>query len=109
MMKSILLTSVLLLGLFSCGESETRPKEYKEADKAFCDSLRSWGAADAHIDDHSILLFGAYKGQIVADPDEVAKLWYEHATGIGIKGLKGCRIVELPANKILGSYYHTGE
>lgn len=70
----------------------------------YCAQLKSNGAADAFISDDGFLHYGAKHGQVVADPNEVAKLWYEDAVGTGVVGLKGCYIVLLPEEKIIGIY-----
>ena len=71
---------------------------------AYCAQLKSNGAADALITDDGYLQYGAKHGQITGDPDEVAKLWYEDAVASGVVGLKGCFIILLPEEKIIGTY-----
>lgn len=70
----------------------------------YCSQLKANGAADALITDDGYLQYGAKHGQITGDPDQVAKLWYEDAVASGVVGLKGCFIVLLPEEKVIGTY-----
>lgn len=105
MVKQIILVLSLIIGLLACGETSTRSESYKVFDKEYCDTLKARGAVDALINDDNILLYGVYRGEITANPDEVAKLWFEDASSMGIQELKGCQIVEFPEVKIIGAFY----
>lgn len=104
MIKYVVFLGLLILGLSSCHEAKIRSSIHHQRDEEYCDTLRSWGAADAYINDENILLYGAYKGSITGDADKVAQLWYEDAVASGIKDLEGCQVIELPDYKVLGSY-----
>jgi hypothetical protein len=72
---------------------------------AYCKQLIEYGAADACIDHaQGILYVGFTAGQVAAHADDVAKLWYEDAVSSGVKGLTECRLMELPAGKMVGRY-----
>lgn len=108
-MKKVLLAVIAVFILISCSpKSKTQPSPLnKISDEALCDSLCSWGAADAHVDDDRILLYGVSDGQITGDPDFVANQMYDLAVGMGLSDLAGCRIVVLPDFDVIGNYKPT--
>lgn len=75
------------------------------SDEAYCSQLKDWGLADAYIDrSNNALLIGVTAGQVTGDPDEVAKTYFNDAVGSGVRGLKECRIMQLPEGKMIGRY-----
>lgn len=107
-MKNPLLSLAILLIaiLSSCSpKSKTPPSPLNSmSDEALCDSLRSWGAADAYVDDDRFLLYGVSDGQVNGDPDFVARQMYDLAVGMGLSDLEGCRVVVLPDFDVIGNY-----
>ena len=90
-------------------EAEADPTEVGTAtttsDEEYCTQLKGWGLADAYIDrNNNALLIGVTAGQVTGDPDEVAKTYFNDAVGSGVRGLKECRIMQLPEGKMIGRY-----
>lgn len=90
-------------------QAEADPTEVSTAtatsDEEYCSQLKGWGLADAYIDrNNNALLIGVTAGQVTGDPDEVAKTYFNDAVGSGVRGLKECRIMQLPEGKMIGRY-----
>jgi len=68
-------------------------KQNTMSDEELCETLRSWGAADAFIDENRVLLFGITKDEVSADPDWAAQQYYDMAVGFGVSDLTGCNII----------------
>lgn len=96
---------VMLCMMTACGGSKsTEADNVGITDSEYCNQLRRYGAADAHIDRNAgALLYGVRAGQVV-EAQSTAKMMWQDAYDSGIRGINECRVVELPSGDVLGRY-----
>lgn len=102
---STLCAIVMMCMMTACGGGKSTEKDnIGITDTEYCNQLRRYGAADAHIDRNAgALLYGVYSGSVV-DAKSTARMMWKDAYDSGIRGIDECRVVELPSGKVLGRY-----